>query len=302
METIMLLVVLSIITIALLGAVLVAALSSKADIQEVREFNEEVYARQEMLERTVGIDENSQRLLVQLLMHGARTKTGMAVVIEGKTPLNRIKDTGDTSGVLDINLPILKTLVESEHTSKGAILIRRNKIIAFNTRMGGNIESEKERRDLMGLGFGKRHVGAYAVVRNNPGTVALVVSGETGKISMFGHLMGKMSADVALELKEFSIRGGVGQSELEFRLNELLVGQGIDASLESVEVAEEIALSKESKEERRARRKKEKEIKKIKRREQKEREQEEKRVEREQERSKKEGRKRGKMYRSGGKD
>lgn len=297
----MLLVVLNFITIALLGSVLVAALSSKADIQEVREFNEEVYARQEMLERTVGIDENSQRLLVQLLMHGARTKTGMAIVIEGKTPLNRIKDTGDTSGVLDINLPILKTLVESEHTSKGAILIRRNKIVAFNTRMGGKIESEKERRDLMALGLGKRHVGAYSVVRNNPGTVSLVVSGETGKISMFGHLMGELSADVALELKEFSIRGGVGQAELEYRLNDLLVGQGIDASLESVEVAEDIALSKESREERKARRKKEKEIKKIKRREQKERDQEEKRLKREQERAEKEGRDRGKFYKSGGK-
>lgn len=294
----MLLVVLSIITIALLGAVLVAALSSKADIEEVREFNEEVYARQEMLERTVGVDEKSQRLLVSLLMHGARTRTGMAVIIEGKTPLNRMKDTGDTSGVLDINLPILKTLVESEHTSKGALLIRRNKIIAFNAKMGGNIDSEKERRELMSLGFGKRHIGAYAVVRNNPGTVALLVSGETGKVSMFGHLMNKMSADVGLELKELTIRGGVTQSELEYRLNDLLIGQGVDASLESVEVAEDIALSKESKAERKSRKKKEREIEKIKRKDEKEREQESKRLEQEELREEKRGMKRGKMYRS----
>lgn len=301
METTLFLVVLIVILIVLSIASLLTGLSSKADITEVREFNEELYAKQEMLERTVGVDEKSQRLMVQLLMHGARTKTGMALVIEGKTPLNQVKDSGDTSGVLDINLPILKTLVESEYTSKGAILIRRNKIIAFNARMGGVIDSEVERRKLMGLGVGKRHIGAYALVRNNPGTVAIVVSGETGKISMFGHLSNKMTVDVGLELKEFTIRGGVSLTELEYRLNDLLAGQGVDASLESADIAKEIALSKESKEERKARKKKEKELKKIKRQEEKEREREDKLREKEEEKNKRNKRSKGKLYKAKGK-
>lgn len=247
-------------------------------VSQIMEYNEAEYARQEMLERTVGVDEAGQRDIVKAIMHSARNNLGTAIIIEGKTILENIERTGDSSGIIDVNEQLLKTLIESPHTNKGAILIRKNGIIAVNGHLRIDERRGEENRELIRLGLGKRHIGAFNEVLNNPGTVAIVVSGNTGKISLFGYLSGKVTADVGLDLKEFSIQGGVSQSELEYRLNDLLVGQGIEASLESEEVLTDIARKKETPEQRKARRKREKEVGKLKR------EQEREKLKRERER------------------
>lgn len=227
-------------------------------VSQIMEYNEAEYARQEMLERTVGVDEKSQKVIVKTIMHSARNRIGMSIVIEGRTELLHIEESGDSAGLIDINEPMLKTIIESNYANKGAILIRKNKIVTFNGLMDEDNSRQDEIRKLVNIGLGRKHIGAYSEVRNNPGTVTIVVSGQTGKISIFGHLAGKMTADVGLALKEFDIRGGVSQTELEYRLNDLLVGQGIDASLESAEIAGDIARKNETKAERKERVRREK--------------------------------------------
>ena len=271
--------IVSIILLVLLIATFVMTFTNARTVNEIMEYNEAEYARQEMLERSVGVDDKSQVDIAKVLMHCARNKIGTAIVIEGKTPLEHIEQSGDSAGIMDINEHILKTLIESPYTNKGAILIRKNHIVTYNGQMRIDERRQEENRKLINIGLGSRHVGAFGEVMNNEGTVVAVVSGETGKISLFGHLSGKLTADVGLELKELNIRGGVTQSQIEYRLNDLLVGQGIEASLESEEVITDIARKKETPEQRKARRKREKELANIK----KEEEKEQRRLEKEQE-------------------
>ena len=276
--------IVSIILLVLLIATFVMTFTNARTVNEIMEYNEAEYARQEMLERSVGVDDKSQVDIAKVLMHCARNKIGTAIVIEGKTPLEHIERSGDSAGIIDINDHILKTLIESPYTNKGAILIRKNHIVTYNGQMRIDERRQEENRKLINIGLGSRHVGALGEVMNNEGTVIAVVSGETGKISLFGHLSGKLTADVGLELKELNIRGGVTQSQIEYRLNDLLVGQGIEASLESEQVLTDIARKKETPEQRKARRKREKELDKIK----KEEEKEQRRLEKEQERQERE--------------
>ena len=276
--------IVSIILLVLLIATFVMTFTNARTVNEIMEYNEAEYARQEMLERSVGVDDKSQVDIAKVLMHCARNKIGTAIVIEGKTPLEHIEQSGDSAGIIDINDHILKTLIESPYTNKGAILIRKNHIVSYNGQMRIDERRQEENRKLINIGLGSRHVGALGEVMNNEGTVIAVVSGETGKISLFGHLSGKLTADVGLELKELNIRGGVTQSQIEYRLNDLLVGQGIEASLESEQVLTDIARKKETPEQRKARRKREKELDKIK----KEEEKEQRRLEKEQERQERE--------------
>lgn len=276
--------IVSIILLVLLIATFVMTFTNARTVNEIMEYNEAEYARQEMLERSVGVDDKSQADIAKVLMHCARNKIGTAIVIEGKTPLEHIEQSGDSAGIMDINDHILKTLIESPYTNKGAILIRKNHIVSYNGQMRIDERRQEENRKLINIGLGSRHVGALGEVMNNEGTVIAVVSGETGKISLFGHLSGKLTADVGLELKELNIRGGVTQSQIEYRLNDLLVGQGIEASLESEQVLTDIARKKETPEQRKARRKREKEMAKIK----KEEEKEQRRLEKEQERQERE--------------
>ena len=276
--------IVSIILLVLLIATFVMTFTNARTVNEIMEYNEAEYARQEMLERSVGVDDKSQVDIAKVLMHCARNKIGTAIVIEGKTPLEHIEQSGDSAGIMDINEHILKTLIESPYTNKGAILIRKNHIVTYNGQMRIDERRQEENRKLINIGLGSRHVGAFGEVMNNEGTVVAVVSGETGKISLFGHLSGKLTADVGLELKELNIRGGVTQSQIEYRLNDLLVGQGIEASLESEEVITDIARKKETPEQRKARRKREKELANIK----KEEEKEQRRLEKEQERQERE--------------
>lgn len=291
-----LILVVAVIVLLIVIANFVMSFTNARTISQIVEYNEAEYARQEMLERTVGIDKKSQEILVKVMMHCARNKIGTAMVIEGKTPLSHIEESGDTSGIIDITEPILKTLVESPYTSKGAILLRKNKIVAFNGKMLIDESRREENRKLIDIGLGSRHVGAYGEVRNNPGTVVVTVSEETGKISLFGHLSGKMSAEVSLDLKEFSIRGGVSRSELEYRLNDLLTGQGLDAALESDEIAQDMELKKETSKQRKARKLKEKELEKAKRKAEREQKEKENARKKEEERRAKSKIERGRFY------
>lgn len=290
--------VVGVIVLLLLIFIFIMTFTNARTITELVEYNEAEFARQEMLARSIGVDEEGQKAIVKVLMHASRNRIGMALLIEGKTPLDHVKDSGDSAGIIDVNEPMLTTLIESKYANRGAILIRKGKIVAFNGKMSVDNVSPEEYRELALQGLGNKHLGAFGEVRKNKGSVAILVSGDTGKISLMGYLSNKLTVDVGLGLKEFDIRGGVSQTELEYRLNDLLVGQGIDASLESVEVAEDIARKKETREERKARIKREKEVARLQKEQERERTQREKEEKREAERRAKSPMERGRYYKA----
>lgn len=256
-------------------------------INKEEEINEFERAKRELLSRATVLSDEHQEQIVDTIIHCSRNRIGMSLIIEGATPLRDIEETGDNFGIGILSRNLLLTLVESDLMNKGSILIRRDYVVAYNCLMP-MVENTK----LISAGVGNRGLGAYGTILSDDQVVVILVSGDTGKISFYGHMGEKLSIDIGLGLKEFSIRDGVGFDEIKLRLDSLMKHQGIIASLESKEIKEEIERRKETRDEKRERIKREREERRLAKKQEAER----KKKESEMKRLEKQKRKRGVIY------
>lgn len=242
-----------VIVLLIVGVNLIMTISLYRTSLIEREEEEFEAAKREAMRRKVGVSLVSEKAVIQSLMYLARNRIGTAIIIEGETPLLDIEATGDSFGFGEINTEFLNTVASSHGMSKGAILIRRDHIVAYNCKM-----PIFKHEALMRQGAGNRHLGAMGTMLEYKDSVILVVSGTTGKISIFGHLNGQSSIDLGLTLKEIDIINGVGEDELTYRLHTLIENSGVGGDLNSEEVQRDILLKTETKEEKKARLQKEK--------------------------------------------
>lgn len=242
-----------VIVLLIVGVNLIMTISLYRTSLIEREEEEFEAAKREAMRRKVGVSLVSEKAVIQSLMYLARNRVGTAIIIEGETPLLDIEATGDSFGFGEINTEFLNTVASSHGMSKGAILIRRDHIVAYNCKM-----PIFKHEALMRQGAGNRHLGAMGTMLEYKDSVILVVSGTTGKISIFGHLNGQSSIDLGLTLKEIDIINGVGEDELTYRLHTLIENSGVGGDLNSEEVQRDILLKTETKEEKKARLQKEK--------------------------------------------
>lgn len=242
-----------VIVLLIVGVNLIMTISLYRTSLIEREEEEFEAAKREAMRRKVGVSLVSEKEVIQSLMYLARNRIGTAIIIEGETPLLDIEATGDSFGFGEINTEFLNTVASSHGMSKGAILIRRDHIVAYNCKM-----PIFKHEALMRQGAGNRHLGAMGTMLEYKDSVILVVSGTTGKISIFGHLNGQSSIDLGLTLKEIDIINGVGEDELTYRLHTLIENSGVGGDLNSEEVQRDILLKTETKEEKKARLQKEK--------------------------------------------
>ena len=242
-----------VIVLLIVGVNLIMTISLYRTSLIEREEEEFEAAKREAMRRKVGVSLVSEKAVIQSLMYLARNRIGTAIIIEGETPLLDIEATGDSFGFGEINTEFLNTVASSHGMRKGAILIRRDHIVAYNCKM-----PIFKHEALMRQGAGNRHLGAMGTMLEYKDSVILVVSGTTGKISIFGHLNGQSSIDLGLTLKEIDIINGVGEDELTYRLHTLIENSGVGGDLNSEEVQREIQLKTETKEEKKARLQKEK--------------------------------------------
>lgn len=237
-----------VIVLLIVGVNLIMTISLYRTSLIEREEEEFDAAKREAMRRKVGVSLVAEKEVVQSVMYLARNRIGTAIIIEGETPLLDIEATGDSFGFGEITTEFLNTLASSHGMSKGAILIRRDHIVAYNCKM-----PIFKHEALMRQGAGNRHLGAMGTMLEYKDSVILVVSGTTGKISIFGHLNGQSSIDLGLTLKEIDIINGVGEDELTYRLHTLIESTGVSGDLNSEEVQRDMMLKTESKEERKAR-------------------------------------------------
>lgn len=256
--------VIIIIVLLIVGVNLIMTISLYRTSLIEREEDEFDAAKREAMRRKVGVSLVSEKEVVQSVMYLARNRIGTAIIIEGGTPLLDIEATGDSFGFGEITKEFLNTIASSYGMSKGAILIRRDHIVGYNCKM-----PIFKHEALMRQGAGNRHLGAMGTMLEYKDSVILVVSGTTGKISIFGHLNGQSSIDLGLTLKEIDIINGVGEDELTYRLHTLIENVGLAGDLQGEEIQREIQLKTESKEDKRARLQKEKEERQAKKRTQK---------------------------------
>lgn len=227
-------------------AVIVFSLYRRQTI-EIEESEYEL-AMREAMRRQVGISESSESEIARTLAHLSRNRIGAAIIIEGRTQLEDIEDTGDSFGFGKIKTDFLNTILSSVEMGRGAVLIRRDHIVAYNCKMP-IIEQDV----LIRQGAGKRHLGAFGTMMKFPDSVVLTVSGTTGKISIFGHLGTQTSIDFGLQLRETDVLNGVTESELEYRIHSLVENSGLIGDLNSEEIQREIEIKNETRDEKRER-------------------------------------------------
>ena len=135
--------------------------------------------------------------------------------------------------------------------NRGAYLIRRDHVVAYNCRMP-IVNNEQ----LISMGAGRRHLGALGTVTENKDTVVIVVSSK-GLISLFGYIGNEISIDMGLELKDYNLHEGVTTEQLIYRVHSLLTNDNLVTDpVNSLDV--EKLMHVETKEEKRAKRDKEK--------------------------------------------
>lgn len=245
-----LIIVIVLLIVVVFIAVILLGLFRKVSVE--REEEEYEAALRDAMRRKVGVSVESEAEIASALVQLARMRKGAAIIIEGSKALEDIEDSGDTFGFGQITSEFLVTLLASRDMSRGALLIRRDHIVAYNCKMP--IYREET---LIANGAGNRHLGAFGTVKEFPDSIVLVVSQTTGKISIFGYLGTTMSIDFGLQLRDTDVINGVTESEIEYRLHSLLENTGMMGDLNGDEIQRAIIERTETKEERRERLKRE---------------------------------------------
>lgn len=236
------------ITLFIVGIVLVVVLGMyRRNTVEIEEAEYDL-ALKEAMKRQVGITEKSEAEVVATLVHLSRNRIGGTIIIEGKTKLDDIEDTGDSFGFGKIKREFMNTILESSDMGKGALLIRRDHIVAYNCKMP-IIKNDT----LIKQGAGNRHLGAFGTMMKYPDSIILTVSGATGKMSIFGYSGKTASIDFGLQLRETDVLNGVTETELEYRLHSLLENTGLIEDLNSPEVQRDIMIKNENPKQKRER-------------------------------------------------
>lgn len=208
--------------------------------------------KRKALDTNKGIKLEHEQELVNTIVYLAKKRIGTALIIERGETLDDIEATGDSFGFGKVSEDLLKTIITEEgYMNRGAYLIRRDHVVAYNCRMP-IVNNEQ----LISMGAGRRHLGALGTVTENKDTVVIVVSSK-GLISLFGYIGNEISIDMGLELKDYNLHEGVTTEQLIYRVHSLLTNDNLVTDpVNSLDV--EKLMHVETKEEKRAKRDKEK--------------------------------------------
>ena len=177
------------------------------------------------------ISDKSEQEVIDTISNFSRRRIGSSIIIAREDPLYEIEESGTPLGELEITEDMLDLLFQpNKPYSKGAVLIRDNKIIAANCLMP-MLRSEQIAR----AGGGDRHFGMLGVV-DSTDAVVVGTSGQTGGITVAGTAPdGRISFSLMLELKEFNLQSGISPQVLKERLHVLVLGKGDTSDLREVQ-------------------------------------------------------------------
>lgn len=168
------------------------------------------------------LDKESEEQLIDAITQLSRKRFGSSILIAREDDLKDIEETGDSVGAIAITSDVIQLLAQpNSFASKGAIVIRDNKIVAVNCKMP-MLKSEQIAR----AGGNKRHFGMLGTV-NKYDSVVIGTSQTSGGITLGGTTVdNRISFNLMVQLKDFDLQNGVTKEVLSERLHVLLVGKG----------------------------------------------------------------------------
>lgn len=165
------------------------------------------------------IRNDSREHLAKAVVSLARKRHGAIIVIAREDTLDEEALSGEFIGEMAIRQSFIEMLAHPESTThKGAIIIKDDQIIAAKALL-----PVAENKSLESVGAGKRHLAGLGVVADKD-CVAIVVSGETGAITMIGKLNGSISIDFAQPIKDVDLIDGIDEEFILKRLEDYLRG------------------------------------------------------------------------------
>lgn len=165
------------------------------------------------------IRNDSRNELAKAIVTMARRRYGGIIVIARESGLEDEIMSGDYIGEMAIKQDYVEMLVHPESkANRGAIIIKDDQIISANAQL-----PLTENKQLMSVGAGKRHLAGLGIVADKD-CMAIIVSGETGAITMVGKFDDVLSVDFAMPLKEMDVVDGIDEDFIKYRLEEYLKG------------------------------------------------------------------------------
>lgn len=208
---------------AMLG-VLIPILRINAYPQKYRDFLDDYKGRRVNSNNTEKLlSKESLNELVQGISELSRKQIGSAIVITREDRLTEIEESGILIGEIEIKADMLESLFNPlSPYSKGAVVIRDNKIVAVNCYL-----PEKSEDVLLEAGHGHRHFGLLGVV-DTTDAVSLGTSSETGGISINGTTKdNRISFALPTVLREFDLKEGISDEYMKHRITTLLTHKGL---------------------------------------------------------------------------
>lgn len=165
------------------------------------------------------IDKESREQLAKAVVSLARKRHGAIIVIAREDSLDEEVLSGEYIGEMAIRKPFIEMLAHPDsHTNRGAIIIKDNQIIGAKAML-----PVAENKNLESVGAGKRHLAGLGVVADKD-CMAIVISGETGAITLIGKLQGAISIDFAQPLKDVDLIDGIDEEFILKRIEDYLRG------------------------------------------------------------------------------
>lgn len=211
------------------GMLLIAfpLLSVVAYPQEFRNFMDDFKKRKVSLKNIEKVlSPKSQSALIEAVANLSRRRIGSSIIIAREDAMRDVEETGISVGEIEVSQQMIELLtLPNQYSSKGAILIRDNKIVAVNCKMP-LLKSEQ----IAQAGGGNRHFGMLGTV-NKYDSIVLGTSTSTGGITLGGTTKeNRISFNLMVDLQEFNFQNGVTTTVLKERLNVLLIGKGDSAT------------------------------------------------------------------------
>ncbi len=198
-------------------------LSVVAYPQEFRNFLEDFKKRKVSVSNIEKIlSPKSQDALIEAVANLSRRRIGSSIIIAREDAMRDVEETGISIGEVEVSQQMIELLtLPNQYASKGALLIRDNKIVAVNCKMP-LLKSEQ----VAQAGGGNRHFGMLGTV-NKYDSVVIGTSASSGGITLGGKTKEKrISFNLMVDLQEFNFQNGVTTTVLKERLKTLLIGKG----------------------------------------------------------------------------
>lgn len=169
------------------------------------------------------IEHDSRKELAKAVVNLAMNKQGATIVIAREDNLDEEILSGEELGDVYITQNMIETQFSPRSKTKnGALIIRDDMIVSAGCRL-----PVAKNESLESTGAGLRHLSGLGVVSKYD-CMSIVVSEESGTISLFGKLGNKTKVDYALRLLEYDLQDGIDENYIVNRIEDFLRGKEID--------------------------------------------------------------------------